>query len=139
MKKHLLLTAFFGLVLATTSFSQSVSKDSITLTRKGLGEIKYYQANNKLTGKQVGNLLLSNPEATATWKKSRTNLTFAYIFGIIGGAMVGWELGNAISGKDVNGAVIGAGAGLVGVSIVFGINSDRKSKKAISLFNTAFR
>lgn len=139
MKKYLLLTALFGVILATTSFSQTVNKDSITLVKKGLGEIKYYQSNNKLTGKQVGNILLSNPDATANWKKSRTNLTFAYIFGIIGGAMVGWELGNAISGKDVNGAVIGAGAGLVGVSIVFGINSDRKSKKAISLFNTAFR
>jgi hypothetical protein len=139
MKKHLLLTVLFSAVLAATSFSQSTSNDSITLVKKGLGEIKYYQANNRLTGRQVGDILLSNPDANASWKKSRTNLTFAYIFGIIGGAMVGWELGNAISGRDVNGAVIGAGAGLVGLSIVFGINSDRKSKKAISLYNIGFR
>lgn len=139
MQKHLLLTLLFTAVFAVTSFSQSTNKDSITISKRGLGDIKYFQGTTRLTGKQVGTIMLPNTDATTQWKKSRTNLTLAYVFGIIGGAMVGYELGSALSGKDTNGAVIGIGAGMVGLSIVFGINSDKKAKRAVSTYNTSFR
>jgi hypothetical protein len=139
MLKHLLI-AFFATAVSTSAlFSQTESKDSIRMVKSGLGEIRYYQGTLRLKGPEVGKILLPNADATANWKRSRTNLTLAYIFGIIGGAMVGYELGGALAGKDVNGAIIGAGAGMVGLSIVFGINSDKKSKRAINIYNAAFR
>jgi hypothetical protein len=80
MLKHLLIAFLATAAFTSPAFSQTESKDSVRMVKSGLGEIKYYQGNLRLKGPEVGKILLPNADATANWKKSRTNLTLAYIF-----------------------------------------------------------
>jgi hypothetical protein len=49
--------------------------------------------------------------------------------------MLGWELGNVIVGKKTNSALlIGGGVGSL-ISIIMGVNAQKKFKESINMFN----
>jgi len=102
--------------------------------------------------------VFSNAEALETFKKSRTNNTVGSIFAYTGGFGIGLGLGgilfspkeyqHSLSGNmiknDKSGywAIVGIGAGLVGIGIPFAIASKKNMDKALQIENgesTAFQ
>jgi hypothetical protein len=140
MITRIVIVFVLALALVAPAFSQQTNyKDSIDVVNSPLGGIKFYQHGSRITMSRLTGILRSNPQAFAAIQKAKTNNTLAFIAGFAGGLLVGYELGNAAAGKKVNGAVIGIGAGIIGISIPFGIAGKRHAKRAVYLYNAAFR
>jgi hypothetical protein len=139
LMKQILLFLIF-LVVNTIVFSQiSGYKDSIEIVKRPFGGMDLYQHGRKLRSAEVMRAMQTNPGALKYFKKARTNNAVAAIFGAAGGFLIGYELGYAVGGGKVNGAVLGAGLALIGVGIPFGIAVKKNTKKAVFLYNGAFR
>ncbi len=82
-------------------------------------------------------MLQSNEAAYRLVRSSKAPATVATVLGVAGGFMIGWPLGTAIAGGSPNWALAGAGAGLVAISIPFGISSNKKVVKAVNTYNAA--
>jgi hypothetical protein len=114
-------------------------KDSIELVKAPFGGLKFYQHDKNLTMRDLTNIMRPDPEAFSYLKKAKTNNTLAFISGFIGGALIGYELGSAVGGREINWGVMGAGAGFIVIGIPFDIGGKRNTRKAVSLYNAAFR
>jgi len=114
-------------------------KDSIELVKVPLGGLQFYQHDKKLTMRELTNIMRPNPEAFNYLKESKTNNTVAFIAGFIGGALIGYELGSAVGGNEINWGVMGAGTGFIVIGIPFDIGGKRNTRKAVYLYNAAFR
>ncbi|MBL7741100.1 MAG: hypothetical protein JNK14_17895 [Chitinophagaceae bacterium] len=114
-------------------------KDSVEVVTNPFGGIKYYQHDRRLSMAQITVAMRPNAEAFRYLNRSKTNNTVAFITGFIGGALIGYEIGNAIGGQSVNWAVISAGAGIIGLSIPFDIGARKNAKKAVHLYNAIYR
>lgn len=135
-----LLVFIAAISITPVAFGQTGNyKDSIEVVKGGLGGLRFYQHNKQLKMPQLTDALRSNPQAFALLQKAKTNNTLAFISGFIGGALIGYELGNAAGGRKVNGAVIATGVGFIGISIPFGIGGTRKTRQAVFLYNAAYR
>lgn len=97
-----------------------------------------------------------NPEAQKEFQKARINMTVSQVFAYSGGGVLGFGLASALFGKKEevrngvvyqvkpNGwALVGIGAGLIGVAIPFAITASKKAKNAVDIENgdgsTAFK
>lgn len=114
-------------------FSQT-TKDGITI-KAGFGGIKFYQGEQKLSMQDVKSMMQSNQQAYQQIKSAQSATTIAAIIGGIGGALVGWPIGTAISGKDANWTLAGIGAGLIAVSIPIGLKGIKNAKRAVATYN----
>jgi len=143
MKTSILVAA---VLFSQLHFSQ-VSLDKNKLVKEG---VSYKLSDYKS--------VLVNPEAQQYFKKSRTNNTVGSIFGGVGGAFMGFGIARALSGgetkvminnsvqtvkQDKGGAwaLVGIGAGIVGIGIPFAVAAHKNAKKAIAIENgetTAF-
>jgi hypothetical protein len=140
MALRILMALCLCIACYSTVFSQQTnSRDSITLVTNFFTGTKFYQGNQRITMRQVTEVMGTNPQALTYLKKAKTNNTISIIFGVIGGALVGYELGRAAGGGDINGAVIAAGAGCIVFSIPFSIAGGKNTKKAVNTYNAAFR
>jgi hypothetical protein len=128
-----------ALLFALTSISYAQSSyDSITI-KKIFGGYKFSQNNQPLTLKQLGETMKSNPEASKLFQQAKPNATAATLFGIAGGALVGWPLGTAIGGGKPSWELAGIGAGLIAISIPFSAGFNKNAKAAVAKFNQGTR
>lgn len=140
MKLRLLLTGICALLFIVPSFSQERATDSIDYYSSFFGVQKFYSGNKKLNASEVREYMKVNPEALKLFNRSRTMNTFSTIVGIVGGFMVGYEIGNSLArGRSVNWGVMGPGLALTGASIIFDIGSKSSGKKSVRLYNERFR
>ncbi|MFV0606003.1 MAG: hypothetical protein ACK5NK_09205 [Niabella sp.] len=130
MKKN--LTVLLLLLSANTLFSQNANTP-ITVEQSFWGT-RFTQDGQNLKMKQLLSITQNNTAAYGKMKKARSNNTVGTIIGSIGGFMVGYTLGTAISGKP-NWAVAEVGAGLIGVSIPFSVSAVKHAKKGAALYN----
>jgi len=114
-------------------------KDSIELVKAPFSGLKFYQHDQKLTMRQLTNIIRPNAEAFTYLRKAKTNNAIAFVAGFAGGFLIGYELGAAVGGKKINWGIMGAGAGFIGIGIPFGSGAIRNSEKAVYLYNAAFR
>lgn len=82
-------------------------------------------------------IMKENKEAYALVQSAKSNQTWAMILGTAGGALVGFPLGTAIGGGDPEWALAGAGAALIVATIPIVKGFNRKTKKAVDLYNAA--
>lgn len=131
----------FCILCISTAFSQSASsRDSIDMVNgNGFTGPRFYKGNTRITMSQVNQLIGQNPQALPYLTKSKTNNIVAIGLGLVGGFFVGYQLGSLLAGKKINGALMGTGIGLIGISIPFGISGSRNLKKALSVYNAAYR
>lgn len=141
-----------GIILGIAMLSQmNFAQVSIQKNKLVKDGVSYKQSQYKT--------VLSNPEAQDYFKKSRTNNTVGNIFGGVGGAFMGFGLAKALSGgkatvstpygvqtikqdKSSAWALVGIGAGVVGIGIPFAIAAKKNADKAIAIENgekTAFQ
>lgn len=71
----------------------------------------------------------SNPQALKLIKKAQFNNSIAYIIGITGGGLIGWQTGTDSAGGDANWTMAGIGVGLVAVGIPISLGVDKKRNK----------
>ncbi len=138
MKKFLLL--LFAISFQT-AFSQ-VSLDKNKLVKDG---VKYKFSKFEE--------VFQNNEARDYFKKTRTNKTVSEAFTYVGGFGLGFGLAQALQSEDkkitVNGstqtvkvekakggwAIVGIGAGLIGIGIPFALAANKNAKRAIAIEN----
>lgn len=140
MKLRLLLTGICAALCIAPAFSQKRATDSIDYYSSFFGVAKYYSGNNKLNASQVREYMKVDTQALKLFNRSRTLNTFSTIVGVVGGFMVGYELGSSLGkGRAVNWGVMGPGLALVGASVVLDIGSKGAGKKSVHLYNERFR
>lgn len=128
---------FIALLMCHQAFSQ-VTLSGNRLVKNG-ETYKFSQYNE----------VFSKSEAKELFKKARTNSTVGQVFAYSGGFLIGFGIVPALKGKKQevrNGIVyenqpskgwtiVGIGAGLVGISIPFGIAANKRAKEAIEIEN----
>jgi len=138
--KQLPLILFMLFIFIIKGFSQiSNYKDSIEMAKRPLGGIDFFQHDRRLNMSQVAAVMRTNPEASAYFKKARTNNILSNILGAAGGFLVGFELGYRLGGEEINWNVFGAGIALIGISIPIEISGKKYARKAVHIYNAAFR
>ncbi len=135
MKKALLLIVLFSISVFTGNAQDSSSKIEVN---RVLGSYTYKQNGNYLSGKQLLQLMDSNNEAMQLMKSANRSKTWATILGGAGGAFIGFPIGTAIGGGDAKWELAGIGAALILVAIPISSNYNKKSKKAVDMYNNGF-
>ena len=147
-KKHYLSAIFiFAIfVLTTISAKSQNNSDTIRMEKKGLGYV-YYKDEALLNFKQAMQLTHSTPEAYRLMEKSNNMRVASYIFGFAGGLSLGFSLGHALGslmvGNPINETLfypmLGGGAALIGIGFGLEVGANKKTKKAIAVYNNSIK
>jgi hypothetical protein len=129
-----LLTALF---VITMMFAQAqTSHDTITIDKKGTT----FKVNDEVLARdELVYLLLDNNKAYKHFKKSQSNAFVANTFALVGGALIGWPIGNAVGGGSPKWEMAIAGAGFIALGIPFASLSKKHRFKAIQLYNDGIK
>jgi uncharacterized protein YcfJ len=95
----------------------------------------FSQNDKKLTLNQMQDIMKNNQEAFNLVKSSKTNQTWGMILGAAGGALVGFPIGTTLGGGEPKWALAGAGVALIVATIPIMKNFNKKTTKAVALFN----
>ena len=132
MKKITFATLTLSVFITVFGFSQS----NTMIFKKGSWSSKYIYGASELSLSEAGEKFKSEcPEAYSVLKNARVAYGFGNVMSVVGGGMMGWELGNWISKKNVNGTVVGVGAGIAVISIILDASATKNFKKAADLYN----
>lgn len=132
MKKILAL-----LTLLTFSLTASLAQNStepITM-QKTFSGYKYSQGPQNLSMRKLVKTLKVNEQAYKEIRSTRRLNNLTSVIGFIGGSMIGYQSGNAITGRKTNVLVAGIGLALIGVSIPINKQTNKKAKKAVNTYN----
>ncbi|WP_445735079.1 hypothetical protein [Mariniflexile sp.] len=105
--------------------------------KKVFGGYKYSQDGENLRMGKLVKIMKSNPQAFELIKKAQSNNTIAYIIGLTGGGLIGWQTGTNSAGGNANWTLAGVGAGLIAVGIPISLGVDKKKKQAVELYNSS--
>jgi len=98
---------------------------------------KFYYNGIPYSAGQIQGIMVTKPEAQKLMKQARGTNTVAGILGFFGGAMMGWPVGGAIAGEDMDWGMFAAGVGVTAVGIPFSISAARKMKKSVEIWNSS--
>ena len=79
----------------------------------------------------------NNSKALELLKSAKSNHTWATILGAAGGGLIGYPLGTAVGGGEAKWELAGAGAALVLVALPIIKNYNKKTKKAVEIYNAS--
>ncbi|MFC2152716.1 hypothetical protein ACFLSE_09320 [Bacteroidota bacterium] len=105
-------------------------------TKQNFGVI-FLQNGKKLTPKQLLEITKDNPEAYQEMKIAKSNYAAANVLSFTGGFMVGWQLANVMTGKEVEYSFLGIGGGLIGISIIVSQSYSNHARKAVGIYNSS--
>lgn len=103
---------------------------------RGFGSVRFYLDSTELAVRQLREVLAKEPMALETFKKARTNLTFASILGATGGFLIGFQIGTLIGGGEPDWAIAAGGAALIVAGIPLQRKSYRQSEESLNLYNS---
>ncbi len=132
MKKSavLVLIIFMGFISAKAQ----TPSDSV-FVHKNFWGYKFYQKDARLNFNQLPYIMESDQEAYLLIKKARNINTISSIISGTGGFLIGWQLGTALFGGEVNWTMAAIGGGLIVVSIPIYSKSYKKSLQAVDIYN----
>lgn len=131
MKKSITIIVFVLL----TALQFNAQKIEIN---KVFGGYQFTQNDKTLTLSQMQDIMKENKEAFALVQSAKANQTWAMILGAAGGGLIGFPIGTAIGGGDPEWALAGAGAALIVATIPIVKGFNRKTKKAVDLYNATY-
>lgn len=131
MKKIVLAIVF----IVATFFSVQAQKIEM---KKVFGGYQFTQQGAILTLNQMQELMKNNQEAFDLVKSAKSNQTWGMILGTAGGALVGFPIGTAIGGGEPEWALAGVGAALIVATIPIVKGFNKKTSKAVELYNAGF-
>jgi hypothetical protein len=105
--------------------------------KKIFGGQTFSQNGKTLSVSEVTSLMNENSEAYKLMKSAKSNYTWGMILGGAGGALIGFPVGTAIGGGDAKWELAVVGAGLIVASIPIASGFNKKSKKAVELYNAS--
>lgn len=132
MKRILLLLALFTFS-AGTAFAQQAN-EPISM-QKAFGGYHYFQGPQKLTMRQLVKTMKINEQAYKEIRSARRLNNLTSVIGFIGGSMIGYQTGYAITGGKPDVLVAGIGLALIGVAIPINIQTGKKASKAVNTYN----
>ncbi|WP_138995309.1 hypothetical protein [Larkinella sp. C7] len=141
MQKNFLRTVLLVIVIATAVKAQVLDNtlptqsDTVRIEKKSGGD-RFFRNSKELKIQQLQKLLKNNEQANKYLKSAKSSSTIATLFGYAGGFMMGWPLGTLMGGGKPNWALLGVGAGLASVSLPFSQSAKKKTRKAVSEYNT---
>ena len=127
--RKIFLTLLFTLAAITLSSAQKIEMEKV------FGGYQFKQNDKTLLLKDMKEIMKENNEALALIQSAKTNQTWALVLGTAGGALLGFPIGTAIGGGDPEWALAGAGAALIVATIPIVKGFNRKTKKAVELYN----
>ena len=122
-------------ILFLTVLSSSMVNAQKIEMEKVFGGYQFKQEGKTLLLKDMQEIMKENKEAFELVQSAKSNQTWALILGTAGGALVGFPIGTAIGGGDPEWALAGAGAALIVATIPIVKGFNRKTKKAVELYN----
>lgn len=105
-------------------------------TTKVFGGLKFSQSGKNLTLKDMQTIMKDNKEALDLVTSAKSNQTWGMILGTTGGALIGFPIGTAVGGGDPEWALAGVGAALLVATIPIVKGFNRKTTKAVELYNS---
>jgi hypothetical protein len=127
------------ILVSLFSFTSVAQKDTIRYTSSFFSGPKFYHGDRKISPGDARSIILPGTPAYAYLQKGRSRYTISTIVSVIGGALVGFEIGKLIGGGESNGAVLGTGVGFIALAIPFDISARKNLRKAASAYNTSLR
>ena len=103
--------------------------------KKTFGTNTLFQNNKRISNSKVLEMMKSNTDAYHLMKSAKTSAIWSKILGFAGGFMVGYPIGSAIGGGKANWTLVGVGAGFIVAAIPLNSTFNKKSTKAIKLYN----
>lgn len=97
----------------------------------------FWLGGRKLGARGILTILEGTPAARDKAAKARSNYNAAQIIGFVGGALIGWPVGQALAGKQEPqwGLAAGGAVLLIGAGIPLSIGFKNHVRKAISSYN----
>jgi len=129
--KELILILSLGFFAILHSNAQQIEMQKV------FGGYTFSKDGKRLNMKNLIKTMQPNKEAYQLMKSARSKNTLAMILGGVGGFGVGYSLGRSLRGEKVNWAVLGLGAGALGVGIPISMSVNKKIKQAVKLYNTS--
>ncbi|MDO6597236.1 hypothetical protein Q4512_09955 [Oceanihabitans sp. 2_MG-2023] len=126
------------LLLAFISISYCNAQE-ISFKKHSFVGYVFYEDGNKLGLNELVDKIASNAEVLHLMKNAKSKSVFASVISFSGGALIGWPIGEAISGGDPNWVLAGIGAGLAIVAIPIGASANKDAKKAVTLYNESLK
>lgn len=131
VQKSFLLIIMFACIM--TTFSQN-STDSIIRVRTNNG-FRYRQAGRLLNVSDFKQILSKDKTSLKYFRNAQTLGGFAYAFSYTGGFCIGYPIGYAISGHQMNWSLFAMGCGFVMLAIPISIAGNNKLKMAVDTYN----
>jgi hypothetical protein len=134
----------WSLLLIVTSLSMagslwaqdSPSKSAIEIEKKFLGYKYIHEGEVIKNASALKAIVIEYPEAVAEAERAGTYNGVAMASALVGGALIGWPVGEAIAGKeDPNWVLAGAGGGVVLIGIITGMQGEKHAKTAVDIYN----
>jgi hypothetical protein len=132
MKKIVLLTLA---VLFVTTASQA--QDQEIEMKVNFWGYKFMKEGERLNWKELEEATTAVENANLLIKKARGQHTTSIIMAVVGGGMIGWNLGQARNEDDPNYTLAYVGGGIAAVGMGFSISSFNKVNKGVDLYNLA--
>lgn len=132
VQKLFLLIIMFACIM--TTFSQNRT-DSIEKVQFNNG-YSYQQAERLLKSSDFKYILSTNKTSLKYFRNAQTLGGFANAFGYTGGFCIGYPLGYAFSGGQMNWSIFAVGCGFVMLAIPISIASNNKLKMAVDTYNS---
>lgn len=127
----------FLLLLAGLGFGQNKIQ-MVKQKSKYYFEVQGKDANrldSKKSLRSIIDILNDYPEASTYAQKAKSNYDVGVTLGVIGGGMMGWELGKVIGGGEISGLVFGAGAVIALLTIPLANGFKKNINSAIDIYN----
>ena len=132
MKKAFILLAVLFIIF--NDLPAQIPGDSLII-KKSLGTNVIKQNGKALRMNEVLDVMKFNEVAVRDMKIAKRNMTWASIFGAIGGGLIGWPLGVAIAGGDPPWVLAGIGAGFIVAAIPFNNKYNKYADDAVDHYN----
>lgn len=131
VRKSFLLIIMFACIM--TTFSQN-STDSINkvLLKDG---VRYEQAGKLLNSYDFKKIFSTNKTSLKYFRNAQTLGGFANVFGYAGGFCIGYPVGYALAGGQMNWSVFATGCGFILLAIPISVAGNNKLKMAIDTYN----
>ena len=130
----LLLIVLLHFIHSETLEAQ-MDSDSIYVLSQGLGN-RYIHGERIISFYQLSDIMKDNELATAAMQSAKNHKTLSMIVGGTGGFLLGWSLGAALGGGEVNWLLAGAGGGLILLSIPFEVRANKDARDAVDFYNS---
>lgn len=136
MKRLLYL---FSLVVFLSQPVTAQNPNKKITVQKSFGAVNFYKDGNKLTLRQLIEVTTPCETACTEIKTAKKLYNISMVGSCIGGALLGWQTGNAISDQKVQWQMVAIGGGFLLESVTLFNQSVRKASHAVEVYNSTLQ